>query len=199
MKTCVTYLDNTKEVCGEECEPGYKYCEHHRNRPKAVEETIKVASKRLGNTRNGIDMTPKNEVIVARTQAAASGEVSTVSPNNVVEQITTMLERVSNFTNDAYTAYARLSLDDWAFTDQAGSAQLRPEVSVMERALDREARVIPQIAKLGLEHQQTIIEKAQYEGIRSAITRTLVRLGFSESQMGEANKIIAEELRKLMG
>lgn len=201
MGVCVGMRPHTNERCGNETKPGWKYCDECKDKPRAVEEAQQKAITNLGTAKEQAKekFRPRNEVVRAREEAKAEGVMANTSPQNIVDQVNQMLERCLNFEQDAFTAYSRLSIEDWSFKDKAGSAQLAPEIGVYERALDRAGRVLPMIAKLGIEQQAAIIEKAQYEGVKAAMTRTLIRLGFDESQMREANKIIAEEFRKLMG
>ena len=219
IRTCVAVVNHTKEnpegeKCGNECEPGFKYCEEHKDRKKAVEERQKASLKVLNGgateqTRTDIPYTSfddlpesgfedaKSREVVVETRTR--GQMATASPRNVVDQVSQMLERVYGFTSDAFKAYQAIELEDWSFTDKAGTAQLRPEVSVYERALDRETRVIPQIAKLGMDQQAAIIEKAQFEGIKAAMTRTFIRMGMNQKQIDQANQIIAEEFSRMTG
>jgi hypothetical protein len=48
---------------------------------------------------------------------------------------------------------AELREQEWRFTDDRGAEQLRAELSLYERALDRTARVLVDVNKLGLEER----------------------------------------------
>lgn len=211
IKSCVavegTDSENPKGIkCNAPCEPGFKYCPDHANKKGAVEERQRNALTVLNGGQDSQPPKiqfdePESDFEEAKNKEVQNiqprGQMATRSVGSVVDQVGQMLERVYSFTTDAHKAYVAIELEDWSFTDKAGTAQLRPEVSVYERALDRETRVIPQIAKLGMDQQKAIIEKAQFEGIKAAMTRTFIRMGMTQKQIDQANLIIAEEFSRM--
>lgn len=55
----------------------------------------------------------------------------------------------------------RLSEDAWRHTDARGAEQLRAEVALYERALDRSARILADIARLKIDERLAAISEAQ--------------------------------------
>jgi hypothetical protein len=72
---------------------------------------------------------------------------------------------------------AELRAQEWRFTDDRGAEQLRAELSLYERALDRTARVLVDVNRLGLEERalrnaERVAER-QGEQIAEVIKRVL--------------------------
>lgn len=116
--------------------------------------------------------------------------------SHIYDKVEAMVERVLEFEDDARQAYKQLDPEDRRFVDSNGSEQLRAEVTVYERALDRSARVLREVTKLGIESQIVRINQEQMELMKNAVNATLVSLGLSRQEMNRARKLIAEKLRE---
>lgn len=220
MAACSAYKDSTKERCGAPTELGFKFCEEHKSRRGAVKERLEHSVKALGNPQNtpnnpqsstdhpGSTRTESDEAfdketeqereIQVATQPSKEVVVNNTSHRTIVDQVNAMLVRVVDFEFQAYNEAQKLDPSEWRYRDKAGAEQVRGEVQIYERAMDRSLRALTTITKLGIEQQAVIIEKAQYEGVRTAMHRTLVRLGFNDKEISQALAILAEEFSKLI-
>lgn len=153
--------------------PGSRYCETHQGRGTGV-----------------------NELKYAETSSARNMVVPAPQESHIYDKVEAMVERVLEFEDDARQAYKQLDPEDRRFVDSNGSEQLRAEVTVYERALDRSARVLREVTKLGIESQIVRINQEQMELMKNAVNATLVSLGLSRQEMNRARKLIAEKLRE---
>lgn len=115
---------------------------------------------------------------------------------------TSALEKMDQSLNDvlAWTEKTRqlldsLDEDDWRFTDRAMQEQVHSYVTMYERALDRESRVLEKVSKMALSEKIVSIGRAQVEMVISIMTNTLGRLGFDAEGFANARQILLEEFR----
>lgn len=64
-----------------------------------------------------------------------------------------LASEISGFKDFMASRVVELREQEWRFTDHRGAEQLRAEIALYERALDRTARVLVEINKLGLEER----------------------------------------------
>jgi len=91
-------------------------------------------------------------------------------------------------------------LDGLRYRGGAGE-QLRAEVGLYERALDRAERFSNNLAKLGLEERAVKVTEAQAGVLASLVSEVLdaTELGLTPTQVATARKLTAERARALAG
>jgi len=77
----------------------------------------------------------------------------------------------------------------------AGTEQLRAEVALFERALDRCAHVLVAMAKLDIDARLAAITEQQATAMLRALDATLTAIGISGSAAVEARSVMARHLR----
>ena len=208
MKCVARDPDNLDGKCGRECEQGFKYCNVHKKRKGAVEERMQAGMQALSTQTPVFDFTQpgqsSEDALIeeerVETQLAkreVEPVVNQTSHGTLVDQVNSMLGRVVDTEFNAYSEFNKLDPNEWRYRDKAGAEQIRGEVAIYERAMDRSLKALTQITKLGIEQQAAIIDKAQYEGVRMGLQRTFVRLGCDEREIGEALAILGEELARM--
>lgn len=91
-----------------------------------------------------------------------------------------------------------LRAESWRYRGEQAE-QLRAEVALYERALDRTARVLVDINRLGLEERQVRVAEQHGELFASAFFRILDALGLSKEQYDRAVEVMPRELRLIEG
>lgn len=87
------------------------------------------------------------------------------------------------------------SLDALRFTDARGSEQLRAEVALYERAMDRSARFLETWVKLGMEERLVRVTEVQAAAMGAALDRALTAAGIDGERRREVVAALASELR----
>jgi hypothetical protein len=87
--------------------------------------------------------------------------------------------------------------DEIRYEGHAGAEQLRAEVQLYERAMDRANTVLSSIARLDIEARLAAISEAQADRVLSAIDAVLAHLGVSGVQAAEAKTVAARHLRSV--
>jgi hypothetical protein len=84
-------------------------------------------------------------------------------------------------------------------TDLKGGEQLRAEVALYERALDRSANFVNLMAKSGFEAARVKMEHDQGMLVSYVLKRVLEALELNEHQQTIAGEVVPRELRRLEG
>jgi Na+/phosphate symporter len=86
-------------------------------------------------------------------------------------------------------------LSEIRFTDDRYAEQLRSEVAVFERALDRCERFLTAMARLNIDERLAAIQQQQVDVVAAALQAALADLGLSVEQQQEAKAGVARHLR----
>jgi hypothetical protein len=79
----------------------------------------------------------------------------------------------------------------------AGGEQLRSEVVVLERAMDRAGRLLVDIAKLNIEDRLAKVTEAQTAMVADALAAVLGEMGLSPDQQRDARSRVGRRLRSV--
>lgn len=91
------------------------------------------------------------------------------------------------------------ALNTIRYEDAKGAEQLRAEVAVFERALDRCERFLTAMAKLNIEERLVALDERRAELVAGALGATLAELGLTDQQQQEAKTRVARHLRLVAG
>lgn len=87
-----------------------------------------------------------------------------------------------------------LDADSWGSLSRAEEVQVRAEVILYERALERLAATLINIIKLGIEDRLATIEKAQVQAIEQALVMALEASGADLDGQTRARKVLISQL-----
>lgn len=104
---------------------------------------------------------------------------------------------ITGFKDFVGARVAELRAEGWRYRGEAAE-QLRSEVAVYERSLDRAARVLIDISKLGLEERRVQIYESQGQMFATVLNRIFVRLELSAEQRELVPVVVPEELRRVI-
>jgi hypothetical protein len=90
----------------------------------------------------------------------------------------------------------RQHIADWRYTNGAGE-QLRAEVAIVERAMDRCATILGLIAKLNLDERIVHIEEAKAALVEQLVLAVFKDLNLTEDQMREGRVSLGRRLRAI--
>lgn len=105
---------------------------------------------------------------------------------------------VVGFKNFIAARVTELRTDEWRY-GALGGEQLRAEVAVYERAMDRAGRLLVDINRLGLEERQVRIAEQQGALLAKVIMDILDDLDLTREQRDRAYEVTPRRLRLLDG
>lgn len=89
------------------------------------------------------------------------------------------------------------TLERIRFTDDKGAEQLRAEVALYERAMDRCINVLSTIGRLKIDERLAAISERQADVVISAIEAALAFAGITGEKAADAKKVAARHLRSV--
>lgn len=89
------------------------------------------------------------------------------------------------------------ALERIRFTDDKGAEQIRAEVALYERAMDRCINVLATIGRLKIDERLAAISEKQADLVISAIEAALAYAGVTGEQAADAKKVAARHLRSV--
>ncbi len=106
----------------------------------------------------------------------------------------TLAGEITTFKDFLGARIAEMRAEAWRYSG-ATAEQLRAEVGLYERALDRTARVLVEINRLGLEERMVKVTEEQGRQIAEVIRRILDGLDLTPEQRRIASEVVPRELR----
>lgn len=210
MGKCVAKIDGKDELnrwvkvsCGAETNPGYRYCEEHKTRQRAVEErernslaTVIDATEAFPQQEGGeAEGRPGQELV--REQDATHKEAKIpLDQKSIYEKTAEALDRMIEWEEKIFNMVTALPTEEWRYTDKAGAEQSRAELGWYERAQDRVLRGVTAVAKLDIDAQSVNANKMLREMIKVCVTNTLTRMGMAQHEIEQARIILTEEFEK---
>ena len=93
----------------------------------------------------------------------------------------------------------RKEITEWRYTHGASGEQLRAEVSVVERAMDRCAHILVAIAKLNLDERLVRLEESKAALVEQLILDVFTDLKLTDAQIREGRISVGRRLRAITG
>lgn len=169
---------------------------------------------RAHTTRGRCKRWPTRGATVCRSHGAGIGRVKAAAARRVAEaQLRGALAQLDvPAVGDPFSELAKVAGQVVAWKDQlaakvnelvelryeatgAGTEQLRAEVALFERALDRCAQVLGMIAKLNIDDRMARISERQAEAVLGAIDAAFAHAGVVGPAATDARKVAARHLR----
>lgn len=174
------------QQCGRPAMKGGTVCASHGGKsPRAMA----AASRRI------------HEAQAAEAVGAVADAVlayrATKPTENPLDGLARLASEVTAF-KDALAARVN-ALTEIRYGDVKGSEQLRAEVALYERALDRTARLLEVMVKLDFEKRMVALNEAQFDIVGRALDLILDGLDLTEEQQGRVPEIVPRAFEVLEG
>lgn len=132
----------------------------------------------------------------AAVKTAAANELARLNVAPVADPLTALAEIAGEVVAWKNAMAGKVNeLTQLRYADAKGSEQLRSEVALFERALDRCEKFLSTMAKLNIDERLAAIEQQKIEMVSAALSLALAELGLSEQQQSEARRGVARHLR----
>lgn len=170
--------------CGNEVAINFKFCIPHLNTPRGQQHMVEVARSGAMLVQSDID-----RVIDERTRIPDKDARMTA-----LEKMLEAFDRVIAFEQTTARLMRDLDPKDWRYQDRTGSEQIRSEVVLYERAMDRTARILKDISKMALDSKIVSLGKAQTELMVRILMSTINEIGLDVRQLDDARNILLNKM-----
>jgi hypothetical protein len=175
LNLCSAFTVDMSTRCRYKPEPGSKYCCLHQNDEQSG-RFEREALKRMSNV--------DPEVVVTKPKM------------NPLEALNTFIEQIMSWNDLAEKQIKKLKEDEWRYEDRAGGEQLRSEIAIYERSLDRGLRALQAVAKLNLAEKYIALSEKQAELMFIVMIETLTQLGV-DGNSREVQQVLLQNVQRL--
>lgn len=179
LKKCTGRSSSTGKPCGRWANKGAEVCNSHGGRAPQVKAKARerVAERQIGAVLGRLNIVPVHDPLTALAELA--GEI---------------------------LAWKELAADRVAQLQElarenhlVGNEDVRADVQVFERAMDRAVTVLATIARLNIDERLAKISEQQAALVREALTKALADAGVPREQQRETVTHLARHLRVVSG
>jgi hypothetical protein len=202
---CVRHLPD--ELCDEAAKHGYVRCkamvrdeasEHYglRCRQEAVNDSG-LCPYHQPNDKWLVPVTREQRRAVARihTVAEAAG-IDTTRVANPLQALLELADEALRFKEECGRRVVALETHEWRYEHIAGE-QIRGDILIYERAMDRAMRMLLAVSRLGIEERLARVTERQAVLVEQAIVHALEESGADLKVQDKAREIVAERLRSV--
>lgn len=192
--------------CVQQVNPEIGFCSMHKpipeerrckggGRPHLAMIGQKVCGIHGGRTRQAKAAAARrvNEAKLERQMTNTLARMNVASVDNPLAALSTLAGQVVAW--QGALADRVNDLTDIRYQDAKGGEQLRAEVALYERAMDRCNTVLGTISRLNIDERMAVISEKQAERVIAAIDAVLDFLGITGDQAVAAKRIAAQKLR----
>lgn len=177
-RKCTATAKRSGKPCLRWALKGQKVCRVHGGR---APQALAAAERRITETK----LMEDTERALARLDVAPVDNPLTAL-SQLAGQVLAWKDALADRVND---------LNAVRFTDEKGAEQLRSEVALYERAMDRSVNVLGVIGRLKIDERLAAISEQQAKAVIAAIEAALAHAGVTGRAAVEAKQIAARHLR----
>lgn len=177
MATC-DFEARSRYSCPNSPVIGFAYCIEHIQTPRGLVHAQEVIKS--GNLFTTEDL--ENEI--ARRTAPPEVDYHT----SALEKMDAVLTEILEWEKQSKRRLDEIDEDEWRFQDRARQEQLRSEVLIYERALDRSAKVLKDVSKMALQEKIVSLGRAQTELMIRIMMRVLESLKLDDVRFNNARR-----------
>lgn len=134
-----------------------------------------------------------------RAQRMAERYAPAAEPiSDPLSALLTLAGEIAGFKDFVGARVAELRAESWRY-EGINAEQLRAELALYERSLDRAARVLVDINRLDLEERLVRVSERQAEQVAAVVTGVLDELDLSPEQAARVPEVVPRRLRAIAG
>lgn len=170
------------KMCIEERALDYDFCVNHLNTPRGRQHVLDVVNS--GNLTRASDV----ERVIAQAREIPDADPQTTALMEMIK----LVEEISNWTDDAHRRLNQIPESEWRYHNRSRDEQVRTEVLVYERALDRQAKVLQAVSKMALSEKIVSLGRAQTELMIKMLLRVIDKLSMPGDMSERARLLLLE-------
>ncbi len=173
-------------LCSEERTLDFDFCQKHLATPRGRQHMADVVER--GKLTTGSDI----ERILKTADEIPELDYQT----NALVQMSELVQRITDWERASFERLHRIPEQDWRYQDRGRAEQVRSEVLVYERALDRATNALARVSKMAIDKKLTALGKAQTELMIKMLLTVIGRLSLTAAVQDQAKRFLLEEFQK---
>lgn len=182
MYACQYDLRTSGRGCPNERALDYLFCVEHLDTPRGRAHVMEVIQSRQ------ITVPSEVEAAIEKAKELPEGDYHT----SALEQMANTLTVIQNWVDECRQDLDALPRDQRRYKDRAQQEQVRTEVVLYERALDRVSRHLGAMSKVSLQDKIVSLGKAQVDMMIRIIMNVVSELRLNDDIAQRANAILLE-------
>jgi hypothetical protein len=155
---------------------GFDYCMEHLQTPRGLVRAQEIIAN------GGMPTIADLEKEIANRTSSPDVDYHT----SALEKMDATLTEVMSWTEGSRKRLEAIDEDEWRYQDRARQEQVRAEVLIYERALDRSAKVLKDVSKMALQEKIVSLGRAQTELMIRLMMRVLENLHLDDVKFQQA-------------
>lgn len=176
MSATCEFEMRTRYACKESPVIGFAFCMEHLQSPRGLVHAQEVIANGGMPTISDLEKEIKNRTSIPDVDYHTSA----------LEKMDATLTEIMSWTEGARKRLETIDEDEWRYQDRARQEQVRAEVLIYERALDREAKVLKDVSKMALQEKIVSLGRAQTELMIRLMMRVLENLHLDDVKFQQA-------------
>jgi hypothetical protein len=200
---CLRHLP--EELCDEAEKLGYRRCKHAVNDNANPRHGMRCANEAINDGQYCAFHQPQDKWIVPQTyeqrramvrlsKAAGEAGIDTSKVANPLQALMEVAAEEMAFKDELAMRVVALEKNEWRYENIAGE-QIRGDIILYERALDRVTRSLTVLTKLGIEERLTKVTERQARIVEQAVVRAIEEIGLSPEMQDKAREAVGKHLR----
>lgn len=133
---------------------------------------------------------------VAKINEVVEGQL--IFPDNPYDTLNSILITCRHFLEIVENKVNNIEDGEWRYKDKAGAEQLRSEIALYERAMDRTVRAANALAKLNLEERFAKLSEQQAASMMYIVSEVFRRMGLDELQREQARQLVTIVVQEML-
>jgi hypothetical protein len=168
------------------CPAGCTTCKNHGSQIGSFQR--KLASQRIANDKAEV-------ALVAIMGVNGNRLISALPVENPLEDLLAVAGEIREFKNILREIISRIDPTGYRYRSDKAGEQVRAELLLYERGLDRYATLLVQITRLNIEERLAAVREKMAQAIEHALTMSLEASGLDLEGQDKARKVLRRELK----
>jgi hypothetical protein len=186
MYLCRYDLRSGGRGCPNERTLDYEFCQPHLDTPRGRAHIMEVIQ------RGRLTLPSEVERAIEKAKEIPEEDYHTTA----LERMAEALETIQNWVNESRANMDTLSAHEYRYKDRAGQEQLRSEVAIFERALDRLSKHLGAMSKVSLQDKLVSLGKSQVDMMIRMIMTVVTELRLDEERAKRAQTLLLDLLER---
>ena len=172
--------------CTNEQTLDFEYCNEHLKTPRGRQHIMDTLDRR------NLTVPSQIQQAIEHAKEIPEKDVQTTALERMVET----LDRILEWEESARKIIEQIPVEDRRFLSRGGDEQVRSEVAIYERALDRTAKTLAQVSKMAIDEKTISLGRAQTELMIRILMGVITEMRLDNPTTDKARATLLKKFRE---